>query len=225
MNKRFWLGFLAPVLLVSSAWAWHEPNEFFDAPNSPIPGGGALLGTGSVHDQHTLCIDCHKGGPHMVGMTFTFTPPMGGTPAAPRYTPGQAYQVVAHMTNESRVHPTSGRNLNGFLARFEDANAAAAGVLRGTMTFTTGGTCAPAFNTPRTAATMTTPSLNTMTVGACDTVMFRDNSINDWSFTWTAPAAGAGTITILWGGVDGNADTTSKNDDAGEGQVPLTEGP
>ncbi|MBL8914029.1 MAG: hypothetical protein JNM17_25215 [Archangium sp.] len=229
MTRRFWLGVAAPVVLslgvVGTARAWHEPNEFADDAASALPGGGNLFGTGSKHDQFTQCFDCHRGGPHAVGLTFTFTPAMGGTPTAPRYTPGQSYAIVAHLTVDTRTHPMTGRNLNGFLARFERAGDVPAGTLRGSMGFTTGGNCPPGFGTPQDSATMTTPMLNTMTVGACDIVMFRPNSVNDWNFTWTAPPAGQGDVTILWGAVDGNADLTSKNDDCGEGRVVLTEGP
>ena len=46
-----------------------------------------------------------------------------------------------------------------------------------------------------------------------------------WTFKWTAPAAGAGPVTIYYGVVDGDhAGTDSKNDDVKQGTIRLNEG-
>jgi hypothetical protein len=50
--------------------------------------------------------------------------------------------------------------------------------------------------------------------------------LTSWKFTWVAPAAGAGDLTLYLGMVDGNSDgDSSLNDDTLEKTMPLKEGP
>jgi hypothetical protein len=49
-------------------------------------------------------------------------------------------------------------------------------------------------------------------------------NITTWTFSWQAPAAGAGPITLYWGVVDGDCVMDSFGDDVKTGTLKLTEG-
>jgi hypothetical protein len=203
--------------LSSAALGWNHENFWMAAVASTTPGGGNIWGTGSRHDEGARCADCHSGGAGTIGLQFQFSPPLGSQNGSPAYAAGQTYAVTATMTGGHVKLDWGTEVMNGFGAAFETASGAVAGRLLSDSYGTLASPCAS-----------TQPSLNstgtTVTYGDCHAVAHRNRrGLSSWSFTWTAPAAGAGPVTLYWGTVNSNGMDDSNQDDAQAGTLLLQE--
>src|SRR5262249_20564065 len=64
----------------------------------------------------------------------------------------------------------------------------------------------------------------TLTAGDCHAIFSRSvENQTSWTFSWTAPPTGSGSITMFYGIVNGNCDMTSLNDDVKVGNMRLGE--
>jgi hypothetical protein len=111
-------------------------------------------------------------------------------------------------------------NLNGFSASFESPDAK----IMGTLTSDVPGNSSS--NCPANAPDTDPSSGTTFVYGDCHGILFLPRKNNtQWKFSWTAPAAGKGQVTIYWGAVDGDtAGDSSLNDDVAQGSIALLEG-
>ena len=137
-----------------------------------------------------------------VNLTFAFSPALVQVGGQDAYVPGQAYAVTATMTGATLAEGLVG-NVNNFAAMFENA----AGNVVGTLTSDTGqiqGTSCPA-NILNSASLPDAGT--TLLSGSCKAIYGRGRvrtNLTQWTFTWTAPAAGTGTVTLYWGATDGD---------------------
>ncbi len=60
--------------------------------------------------------------------------------------------------------------------------------------------------------------------GDCHAVLTSGADRTTWSFTWTAPAAGTGSVTLYYAAVDGDCMMNSLNDDVKVSTWPMGEG-
>jgi hypothetical protein len=215
---------LAIASLASPALAWDGPPYWFDpangAPATPYnvsPGGGGILGTGGAGDYNITCANCHVKAAGQIGLTLAFD----GAPPPAMYTPGHAYQVTATMTGEHlglsgcMGSPPLANN-NNFAMTAEDDS----GMVAGSFAADSGSSaaCPPAAPDPQRFST------GTYLYGDCHAVLTTGAGRTSWSFTWTAPAAGAGNVTVHYAGVDGDCMMDSLNDDVKVGTITMGEG-
>jgi hypothetical protein len=204
---------LALVLICVPAAAWDGDDYWEKAPQSAVTsGGGGIWGTGGKRDFGITCATCHVEPANKMAFAVMFSPALG---VGNKYTPGQAYVVSATLTETLGTNAANCNGLdnrNGFAATFEFA----AGGKAGTLGSDTGAAGCPSLGT------------TTMTLGRCDAIVYRAAAAKDrtqWTFKWTAPAAGAGAVTLSWAAVDGSCDMMSMNDDVKTGTLALIEGP
>lgn len=225
------LAFSAPASGFSTLQQWGEPAH------GPTPGGGFVFGTGSRHDKGVTCGMCHTNdkGQQLgnLSMTFTPTPAWESVQGASGYKPGQVYQIAVSMSSSAGLLGTGkSPDHNDFAVTIEDQNGVLAGVLAsdscpGGQNCVSTANCAPTFTPlgqlPQSATThIYGPSCTTIV-----TIPRQNPALTSWKFTWTAPAAGTGPVTLFYGGVDGNAAGTpirSVGDDTVAGTIKLSEG-
>ncbi len=225
-----------PWLFPSLALAWDGPASWYDpanggnAPpgdmNAIMPGGGGILGTGGARDYNITCANCHlndKGQQGQIDGALAWNPPLPTVNGQRAYQPGQRYTVTFQLLGEhlgkSGCGPYVTGNINNFAAAFEDASGRPAGVLSSDSGQTA------------TACPSRAPSVNggtTMLYGDCHAVFSMGGDKADvgrtsWTFTWQAPQAGGGPITISWGVVDGDCMMDSLDDDVKVGTTKLVE--
>ena len=225
------MAFAAPASGFSTLQQWGE------AAHGPTPGGGFVFGTGSRHDRGVTCGMCHTNDKAQqlgnLAMTFTPTPAWESVQGASGYKPGQVYQIAVNMSSTAGLFGTGkAPDHNDFAVTVEDQNGVLAGVLAsdscpGGQNCASTANCSPVF----TPLGMLPPSATTHIYGpACTTIVTipRQNpALTTWHFTWTAPAAGAGPVTLFYGAVDGDASGTpvrSVGDDVVIGTIKLGEG-
>ncbi len=207
---------LAPA---SPAVAWDGPTLWHEPADAASPGGGGIFGTGGARDYSITCEHCHVGQPKTgsIDAAVSFTPPIGG--ATPLYTPDQTYQVRIDLIGEFRGLSGCGpytANANNFAATFEDAGGATVGVLTSDSGQTQ--TSCP-FDYPMPAGGTTGLYRD------CEVVFGKDDpDLTSWTFSWRAPPAGSGAITMSYGVVDGDCGMMSMADAVKMGKVELGEG-
>jgi len=194
---------LLVVLWARSALAFHA-GATFDKP-AGAGGGGGIFYTGSVRERGWDCTACHTNGPHQIQIRLDASPDLL---ADLRYSPGQTYTFTATLAGEHLGKQSSTANYNSLAIAFVDAKGNDAGVL----------SAAPDDFYPAGPATITSAGTR---VG-----------VTQWTFRWTAPAAGTGVITIHAAAVDGNAAGQSSGtltdpwgDDVFVGKLVLKEKP
>jgi hypothetical protein len=183
---------------------------------------------------------CHIKAPGTLGVTVTPTPAWAMKNGSPAYIPGTTYSISVALVNESKGLGLGAKNLNGMALTIE--NQAGQGVGLFTNDDTAGNTvntnsCIPVPTVPPAAAGQlqanlisrgaTTYLISPSTTGGCYTVV-SVNTMNlaSWKFTWKAPAAATGPVTIYYGAVDGQTGgSSSLQDDVKQGTVKLVEGP
>jgi hypothetical protein len=214
---------VAAITLPALAWNqivfWHSRNH------DSRGGGSGIYGTGSQTDFGILCTHCHDKSPGKVDATVGFAPALLGAAGAEKYLPGQAYQVTVDLVGEHLGIGKAG-NYNAMVATFEDAGGRIAGTMAADSTGSS--TNCPA-NAPADPNVAPYDTKTTIMYGDCHGVLpiFNGPAHNRtrWTFTWTAPAAGRGTVTMYYGLTDGDGDETSDGDDNKLGTKKLTEGP
>ena len=211
------------LFFARAAAAWDGPPMWYDPANgSPEtnqnPGGGGILGTGGAQDHGITCANCHiqgKSPTGLVGATVAFNP----TPANGAYAAGQTYTVTITMTGEHlglsgcRQYTPDNNNFMG--ATIEDEN----GNLAGSLSTQSGSTA----SCPATVTFDPNVFKGTFMYKDCHAVLSHGASMTSWTFDWTAPAKGAGPVTLYYGVVDGNCMMDSLDDDVKVGVVKLGE--
>jgi|GEM_PF-2757233 len=234
MRVMIWLVMLA-IPSLAQAWdgelLWNNPANGqgpVGAPSSLMPGGGGIYGTGGARDYNITCASCHVNDKKQQGQIdakLTFTPSLSSLGAAQAYKPGQLYVVTVALLNEKLGKQNCDQyvtgNINNFAASFEDSAGKSVGVLASDS-----GQSAAACSKVM-PANVTTGT--TMLYGDCHAITSmggdkRNVNTTTWTFKWTAPAAGAGQVTIYWGVVDGDCVMDSLGDDVKVGTTKLVEG-
>lgn len=210
---------------------WGEPSNG-TAPTALAPGGGNIYGTGGARDFGITCAHCHIKSAGVIDATISPSVAWQMMNGMPAYKPGQAYQITVTLTNEQK-NPGTTNNLNGFALSIEDAsgrgvgmfsNDASAGQVN-TNTCTNAKISGMAETNLAAVATTYLISPNS-TGGGCYTVVSVPKAgATSWKFNWTAPAAGAGPVTLWYGVVDGDTDgKNSSGDDVKQGKLVLQQG-
>lgn len=238
------ISLLAMTLALLVAPAVHAfPNLYFWQTAAEAPNGGAsfLYGTGGATELGVTCALCHVKGPGLVGVNVTATPAFGQKNGSAAYTPGTVYSISVTLVNENKGLGLGTKNLNGMALTIENQTGQGVGLF--TNDDTAGNTvntmtCVQVPTTPPAAAGMLQANLiargattylispNT-TGGGCYTVVSVNTpNLASWKFTWRAPAAGAGPLTIFYGAVDGaTGGSSSLMGDVKQGTLKLVEGP
>lgn len=200
--------------------SWHDPAHGSQS-NGGRAGAGGIYGMGSASDFFITCANCHTNGKGLIGATITPTPAWQKVNNQDAYKPGQAYSIKIDMTGEHLGLNQGNDNLNGFAATFEDQG----GKVKGTLASDTSPAVSSA-SCPAAYPAQDPASGTTYVYGDCHGVIFipRTNTTS-WTFTWTAPAAGAGQMTMYYGVVDGDHHgKSSLDDDVKMGTLKLAEG-
>lgn len=200
--------------------SWHDRSDGTKA-NGGRAGAGGIYGTGGRSDFNTTCAHCHTGGAGLITATVTPTPAFQKQGAADAYKPGQTYSITVTMIGEHLGLNQGNDNLNGMALTIEDQNGKVKGVFTSDADPTANSTnCKPSYPAQNPATG------TTYIYGDCHGMIFipRPNATS-WTFTWKAPAAGTGQLTMFYGVVDGDHDgKSSLGDDVKMGVVKLLEG-
>jgi hypothetical protein len=215
----------AGVLAFANSGEWHESAD------GPLAAGGDIHGTGSNHDWGVTCAHCHINDKQQQGkidFTITTTPAFAKKNGLDSYVPGTTYQITTAMTGEHLGLALVNTNFNGFGLTIEDQSGKTQGVFTSDET-------PPKVSTNCVAVPTMVPDAiikGTTTIrGDCSTlVSLAKSNLTTWNFTWKAPAAGAGQLTIYYGVVDADYSTngstrSSLGDDVKIGTKKLVEGP
>jgi hypothetical protein len=203
---------------------WDGPKMWTADASSMQPGGGGIIATGGATDYYLTCANCHiRSDPSRYGLIdlqLTFAPALMSVGGAEAYQPLQTYTVTVNMIGEhlgmSGCDPTA-KNVNNFAATFEDGNGQRVGLLQSDS----GQSSASCPMTIPDGAPLNT----TVMMGDCHAIWASGNeNLTQWTFMWTAPAAGSGPITAYYAGVDGNCKMNSLDDDVKVGKRVLMEG-
>lgn len=209
---------LAAWLAPRAAWAWDGPGLWYDSAAGAQPGGGGLLGTGSTRDRGITCAHCHTKPAGLINLKLDFTPPLPTVGGQQTYAPGQKYQIDVKLVGEHLGLSGCGQYLthtNNFAAAFEDASGNPTGVLA-SDSGQSSASCPPALPKPINGTTVLYGDCHAVTASG-------GQDLSAWSFSWTAPASGAGAIRLSYGAVDGNCDMMSTGDDVKVGALNLGE--
>lgn len=229
MKKKAIVSIVGACIVIPAAVAsafpfgrsWHDRADGNQS-NNGRAGAGGLYGMGSAMDRGITCSHCHIKAAGQIGTTITPTPAWGTVNGSSAYKPGQKYSITVAMTGEHRGLNQGNNNLNGMAITVEDQAGKVKGVFESdTMPVVSSAAC-PA-NYP-----MQNPTTGTTYLyGDCHGVIYipRPNATS-WTYSWTAPAAGTGALTMYYGVVDGDADgKSSLDDDVKMGTLKLVEGP
>jgi hypothetical protein len=212
---------LLALALVTPANAWDGFKLFEEPTTGPTSGGGGIWGTGAKRDSGITCAHCHVKPVGKVYASIEFFPLLNQVGPNSLYRPGQKYQMKVMMIGESlgrtfAVCAPGKTSMNGFAATFETLGGVKAGRLE-SDSGQDSNAC------PVTVADLQTGT--TVTFGKC--AVIANTNVEDqatWTFTWTAPLKGAGTVMMFYGVVDGNCDMKSTGDDVKMGSVLMAEG-
>jgi hypothetical protein len=152
-------------------------------------GGNRVYFDGSPRKKGYDCTACHTAPARAITATITLTPPV-----IDGYRPGTSYTIDVSMVGEHLGFGTA-NNQNGFVAELVDDAHVSAGTL----------------------ASPDVDKVKTIDDGLVASGEGKDAT--RWSFTWTAPSAGAGAVTLHLGLVDGNGAASSavpQNDPGGD---------
>jgi hypothetical protein len=197
------------------AFAWDGAQYWFHAADAD-PGAGGILGMGGARDYTITCANCHVKGAGQIGLTLT----LDGAPPPAMYRPGHTYQVTAAITGEHlfcmdpSMNATGNHNEIGFTAEDDSGNVAGG----------FGADYGSSASCPQAPPDNQTFTGTTLTYGDCHGVNTTGGNVTSWSFSWTAPAAGSGRVTLYYVGVDGNCMMDSFNDDVKVANVKMGEG-
>ena len=220
---------LVLAALAASAHAFPTGTQFeLDALTSD--GGGGIAFDGAPRFVGHTCAVCHTGAPGQIETRLESDHPEMFTDG---WKPGAQYhmRVVLSGAHEGQQYQPDGDNCgflvmpyrpcdqNGFALEIDDAG----GGPKGTFAAVVNNACATG---------MPPPDID-IRIFADGTAITHNGARHgqlSWDFCWTAPAAGAGTLTAYVAVVDGNggdgtmaftADTTG--DDVTAGAVPIVE--
>ncbi len=221
---------LAASMGADSVRAFPQSGEWHWAADAQRPGAGDIYSNGSAQDWGITCAHCHINDKQQQGkidFAIVPTPAWDKVGGADAYKPGTTYAMTAIMSKAGTMTPSdnlgapgNNNNINGFTLTAEDVNGNPQGVFRSDAV---PGNC-PA-NAPAPDALVM--GFTTYTYGNCHTIVSLDEPavILQWKFTWQAPPAGTGDVTLYYGAVDGDGSKTLFGDDVKIGTVKLKEGP
>ncbi len=175
--RRILVAFLLLLIAGHDAQAYIGPPIF--AQPALSGGGGGMYFTGAPRQKAYDCTVCHVGGAHTIGANVTIVPDDGSAPTPGVYTAGKSYAITLALTGE-HLGLGAARNVNTFLAEIDDDRDAAIAGFGGfdsSVTTVDGGKVVAAAG---------------------------QEAQTTWTFHFTAPAAGAGPITLYGSLVDGN---------------------
>src|SRR5262249_49996262 len=207
---------LFALLAPRTAAAWDGPQLWYMRASDAQPGGSGIIATGGVLDHNVTCANCHLKAESKIDVKFTFSPALPTVGRLPTYTAGQKYQVTATLEGEHLGLANCGQytsNVNNFAATFEDAGGKFAGVIA-SDSGQSSANC-PVDPPPNPI------NGSTVTYRDCHAIIGTGGTLTQWNFTWTAPAASAGPLTLYYGAVDGNCDMMSMNDDVKTGTMKI----
>lgn len=211
--------------------AFSNSNEWHTSADGPYAAAGDINGTGSNHDWGVTCAHCHINDKQQQGkidFTIVTTPAFVKKNGVDSYVPGTTYQVTTAMVGEHLGLNLVNTNFNGFGLTIEDQSGKTQGVFTSDEVPPLSSANCVAVPTMKPDAILK----GTTTVrGDCHTVVsLAKSNLVTWSFTWMAPAAGAGPLTVYYGVVDADYSTngstrSSLGDDVKIGTKKLVEGP
>lgn len=228
--------FLIVLVLLSAAWTgaakafpfskWMHMSAAGEAGVNRA-GSAGIYGTGGKQDFGIKCSSCHIEGKGQIDVSIVPIPAWQDVGGQEGYKPGQKYDITVKLLNEHLHSPANDDN-NGFGFTIEDAAGKLSGVLQSSSGQTS--TSCPAtdpFPTNAVAA-----GQNSVMWGDCHGIMQLPHAdsasaapLTEWNFSWTAPAAGKGELTMFIGVVDGDTGgDSSLKDDTVERTIPLKEG-
>ncbi len=230
------LTFCLPLAL---SFALAEPADGFTlafhwgyAPHTAQAGAGFVYGTGSQQDKTITCGFCHvndSGQQGQIDLVLTPTPAWQTVNGNAAYKPGQTYTINVQMVGAHLG--TAQDDSNNFALTVEDQAGKFQGVLTTDACPSGPGSCYSTTNCLASFAQLDKepgPPATTFMFGGCKTIFAvhkQNPGVTNWKFDWTAPAAGAGKLTMYWGAVDGNqASHSSLGDDVKMGTLKLDEG-
>ena len=188
MKRRLWFvlaATAATTLLCVRARAFHAGAMFDKAPGAG--GGGGVYYLGQKSERGWDCTACHLDAPRRIRLTVETSP--ASLLADQRYRPGAQYDFTVTLVGEHLGTASPLANFNSLALIFADAAGAPAGVLAGYAPedFYSG-------NQAHLASAGTKPNQTR------------------WTFTWFAPDAGAGAVTLRLSAVDGNGANSAPTD-------------
>jgi hypothetical protein len=215
----------AGVNAFSAALEWHDPAD------GPLAGGGDVNATGSNRDWGITCAHCHINNAQQQGkidFTVASSPAFAKKNGVDSYVPGTTYLMTTTLTGEHLGLDLPTKNINGFGLTIEDQSGQLQGVLSSDES--------PPMSS---ASCVAVPTLlpdqavkgSTSIRGDCHAIVSLGKpNVTTWTFTWKAPGAGAGPLTIFYGAVDADYTTSgstrsSLDDDVKMGTKKLVEGP
>lgn len=242
MNKLFRrvgatvIGLVALGSAASAAFAfpfgfsWMQAADSNNPPGADNPlgraGAGGIFFTGGKRDHGLTCAACHVAKDDAGNDVTTEGVIVGSlTPAFAnnQYTPGTKYDLTMTLVGEHHVIGAGApHTLNGFSLTVEDAAGNLAGVLASDIPNISSapGQC------PQNYPAQNPTNGTTYIYGTCKAIIYipKDDTTT-WKFSWTAPPAGSGPVTIYFSVVDGNnTDKSALGDDVYDGKITLTEG-
>lgn len=211
-------------------YSWMQPADGNNPPGADNPlgraGGGGYFFTGGKQDKGLACSVCHVAKDDNGNDVQTeglivgnLTPPFQNN----TYTPGTKYNLTMTLVGEHHVQGAGAPNtLNGFTLTVENANGTLAGVLASDIPNIDSTPAHCPQNYPATNPTNGT----TYIYGSCKAIIYVPKpNTTSWNFSWTAPPAGTGPVTIYFSVVDGNhTDVSALGDDVYDGKITLNEG-
>lgn len=194
----------AAALGAARARAYHAGSTFGAAPGAG--GAGGYFYTGSPRERGWTCASCHVEAPGTLRVSLSSAE---GLFADRAYSPGATYSVTVRIEEERLGLAAARSNFNAMALSVLDS----AGVPTGTL----GGYDAARFY-----------SRGSAILASSSTVVGE----TEWTFTWTAPDAGAGEVIFYLGVVDGDGAgsgpsetlTDPFGDDVAMGRIVLREG-
>lgn len=198
---------------------WHMPASGETNQKQNRAGAEGIYGTGGPFEYGIQCAHCHIDADGQIDLQFDVQPAFGQSGNDQTYVPGQRYDITVTMTGEHKGLSGMGGNVNGFSASFEDPGGAVMGTLYSDTPNNSSNNCPS-------QAPSNVPSGTTYVYGDCHAILFSGgDDVTQWVFQWEAPAAGAGDVTMWYGGVDGDTGGhNSLDDDVVQGSVLLREG-
>jgi hypothetical protein len=208
--------------------SWHESATGVAGTNRA--GAGGLYGTGGRTDKGVKCSHCHVKGEGKIGVNVTANPAFPMASGELKYVPGQRYVITVQLTGEHRggggATPGPTNNKNGMAVTIEDAGGKRAGHYIADAGQDSNA-CPQQNPYPGGTGAVSPTGKTTFMYGDCHGVLSLDHkALTQWTFTWDAPASGAGDLKMFVGVVDGNTEgESSLDDDTAERAITLRQGP
>jgi hypothetical protein len=207
-----------------AADAFDNPSQFFVVPGVPHTAsfGASAEGvyfTGAPRFAGQTCVNCHIGGPQLVGLKLG----ADATLLSDGYQPGKTYELEVTLTNEHAgtsfststcTEPPGPKtsyayvpcNNNSFALEVDSGGAPLASASQFCPTQPSGAGCAKA--NPATDEVAVSPDgdavFGNRQHDPQKPYLVSRNDPTSWHLWWTAPSAGTGPVTLYVAAVDGN---------------------